>query len=117
MINFFFPTDSELIRLSSSKNFRCFNTADGNIIDQIHLTKLMNEKKVFAFLDVYPGLPRKDVLGLEMECEKDWKIRDNLKEHLLTYRAGWRTQESVRVKTYKLLGHMINYLLRSKDEI
>ncbi|PIN90021.1 hypothetical protein COU57_04890 [Candidatus Pacearchaeota archaeon CG10_big_fil_rev_8_21_14_0_10_32_14] len=46
-----------------------------------------------------------------MENEKEWKIRDNLPEHLLTYRAGWKTQESVRVKTYKMLGHMINYLL------
>jgi len=93
------------------------NTADGNIIDQTYLTKLMTEKRIYAFLDVYPGLPRKDVLGLEMNNEKEWKIRENLPTHLLTYRAGWKTQESVRVKTYKLLGHMINYLIRgNKNE-
>lgn len=92
------------------------NTSDGNIIDQKFLTKLMLEKKIFAFLDVYPGLPRKDILGIEMEDQKDWKIREHLKEHVMTYRAGWKTQESVRVKTYKLLGQMIDYLLEQKNE-
>lgn len=88
------------------------NTADGNLTDQEYLTKLMIEKKIFVSLDVYPGLPRKDILGLKIENEKDWKIKNILPEHLLTYRSGWKTKESVRVKTYKLLGNMINYLLQ-----
>jgi len=48
----------------------------------------MTEKKIYAFLDVYPGLPRKDILGLEMSDEKDWKIKDNLAEHLLIEQDG-----------------------------
>ena len=88
------------------------NTADGNIADQHALTKLMTGKKVYSFLDVYPGLPRKDILGLEMDDASDWKLREILKEHVLSYRAGWKSQESIRVKTYKLLGHMVDYLLK-----
>jgi len=91
------------------------NTADGNIVDQQFLTKLMLNKKIYAFLDVYPGLPRKDILGLEMDDQKDWKIRNLLEEHLLTYRAGWKSQESIRIKTYKLIGQMIDYLLRGEN--
>ena len=91
------------------------NTSDGNIVDQKFLTELMLNKKIYAFLDVYPGLPRKDVLGIEMTDQKDWKIKELLKEHVLTYRSGWKTQESVRVKTYKLLGQMIDYLLKGVE--
>ena len=30
--------------------------------------------------------------------------------HIIAYRAGWKTQESIRVKTYKMLGLMIDGL-------
>lgn len=104
-------------KLSLIKECAIFiNTADGNIVDQKFLTELMLNKKIYAFLDVYPGLPRKDILGIEMQGEKDWKIKDFLKEHVLTYRAGWKTQESIRVKTYKLLGQMIDYLLKKEEK-
>ena len=60
-------------------------------------------------------MPRKDILSLEMDDQKDWKIRNLLEEHLLTYRAGWKSQESIRIKTYKLIGQMIDYLLRGEN--
>ncbi len=90
------------------------NTADGNALDQKYLIQMMLKKKIFAYLDVYPGLPRKDILGLPMGDIKDWKIKNLLPEHILAYRAGWKTQESIMVKTYKLLGQMIDYLLINK---
>lgn len=90
------------------------NTADGNAIDQAALTKRMQNDEVFAYLDVYPGLPRKDILGMEMENKSDWKIRKALPNHIIAYRAGWRTQESLNVKTYKLLGEMMNNAFEPK---
>lgn len=84
------------------------NTADGNAIDQIALTERMVKNEVFAYLDVYPGLPRKDVLGLPMHDPADWKVHKALPNHVIGYRAGWKTQESIRVKTYKLLGEMLD---------
>lgn len=87
------------------------NTADGNVIDQTALTERMTTNEIYVYLDVYPGLPRKDILGLPMTDRTDWKLRDLLPEHVLAYRAGWKTQESIKVKTYKLLGLMADHLL------
>ncbi|MSR85316.1 hypothetical protein EXS71_02680 [Candidatus Uhrbacteria bacterium] len=84
------------------------NTADGNAIDQKALMKRAEQNEIFVYLDVYPGLPRKDVLGLSMNELSDWKIHNLLPNHVFAYRAGWKTQESIRVKTYKLLGEMID---------
>ncbi|MFO0702524.1 MAG: NAD(P)-dependent oxidoreductase [Candidatus Andersenbacteria bacterium] len=86
------------------------NTADGNITDTAKLTELLSANHVLAYLDVYPGLPRKDVFGLPMEDKADWKLKAALPRHVLAYRAGWKTQESIRVKTFELLGHMVDYL-------
>jgi len=80
------------------------NTADGNAVDQTTLTTRMQKNEVFVYLDVYPGLPRKDNLELPMAGKKDWKIKSALSQHVLAYRAGWKTQESIRIKTFKLLG-------------
>lgn len=76
----------------------------------------MIDGEVFAYLDVYPGLPRKDVLGMPMVDKKDWKIHKELPNNLLAYRAGWKTQESIAVKTYKLLGGMVDFLVGKKDK-
>jgi len=92
------------------------NTADGNAIDQPALTKRMLAGEIFSYLDVYPGLPRKDILGLPMKDKTDWKIHKELSNNVLSYRAGWKTQESIRVKTYKLLGEMIDFLIGKKDK-
>jgi len=97
--------------VAAMKNGAIFiNTADGNAIDQPALTKRMKAGEIMAFLDVYPGLPRKDILGLSMEGPADWKIKKELPNQVLAYRAGWKTQESIRVKTYKTLGLMTNFL-------
>ncbi len=101
--------NSELI--SKLKRWSIFiNTADGNAIDQAALTKRMQNGEIFAYFDVYPGLPRKDILGLHMENNTDWKIHDELSNNVIAYRAGWKTQESIRIKTYKLLGQMIEFI-------
>jgi lactate dehydrogenase-like 2-hydroxyacid dehydrogenase len=98
-------------RIESMKKGSLFiNTADGNAIDQHALTKRMVQNEIFTYLDVYPGLPRKDTLGLPMNDPSDWKIHNLLPNHVIAYRAGWKTQESIRVKTYKLLGEMVDTL-------
>jgi lactate dehydrogenase-like 2-hydroxyacid dehydrogenase len=97
--------------INKLKNKSIFiNTADGNAIDQKTLTDRMVNHEIFAYLDVYPGLPRKDIMGLKMKDNADWKIKKELSNHVLAYRVGWKTQESIRVKTYKLIGHLINHL-------
>lgn len=98
---------SEKLKLIK-KNTLFINTADGNLVDQHFLTSLMKSHKIFASLDVYPGLATKDVLGLSKDLN-DWKIKTALSNCLLTYRAGWKTQESIGVKTNKLLGYLIDY--------
>lgn len=98
---------AELIKSMKTGTY-FINTADGNALDQKALTERMLKNEVYAFLDVCPGLPRKDVLGIPMEEAADWKLKQTLPKHVLAYRAGWRTQESVRVKTYKLLGQMVD---------
>ncbi|HCC83507.1 TPA: hypothetical protein DEP96_01505 [Candidatus Uhrbacteria bacterium] len=101
--------------IEAMKNVAMFiNTADGNAIDQTALTERMTKKEIFAYLDVYPGLPRKDILGLPMTDKKDWKLHKELANNVLAYRAGWKTQESIKVKTYKLLGEMTSYLMNDK---
>ena len=102
--------NSELIAKLKNHSI-LINTADGNAIDQKALTKRMSDGQIFAYLDVYPGLPRKDILGLPMKDKTDWKIHRELSNNVFAYRAGWKTQESIEVKTYKLLGEMINYLM------
>lgn len=101
--------DKELIE-SMKKGAIFINTADGNAVDQKALTERMMEKEVFAYLDVYPGLPRKDILGLPMADKADWKVKNALSESVIAYRAGWKTQESIDVKTTKLLGELITFL-------
>lgn len=107
--------DDELITKLKNKSI-FINTADGNAIDQPALTKRMLAGESFVYLDVYPGLPRKDILGLPMKDKTDWKIHKELSNNVLAYRAGWKTQESIRVKTYKLLGEMIDILVGKKDK-
>ena len=101
---------NEMLIKSMKTGSLFINTADGNALDQHALTKRMAQNEVFAYLDVYPGLPRKDILGLPMDDPSDWKIHKLLTNHVIAYRAGWKTQESIRVKTYKLLGEMVDAL-------
>jgi len=91
------------------------NTADGNALDQKALTERMLRGEISVYLDVYPGLPRKEILGLPMEDAVDWKLKKSFPRSVLAYRAGWKTQESIRVKTYKLLGEMAAFLITRNE--
>ncbi|KKQ80593.1 MAG: Glyoxylate reductase [Parcubacteria group bacterium GW2011_GWC2_38_7] len=84
------------------------NTSDANAVDQASLTKRMLANDLYVGLDVYQGLPTTKTLLLDDDL--NGKIKDQLANHVITYRAGWATQESIKVKTYKLLGHMITVL-------
>ena len=84
------------------------NTSDANAVDQESLTRRMVDNEVYAALDVYQGLPTTQTLCLDENPRG--KVKNQLGNHVLWYRAGWKTQESVRVKTYKLLGHMMDAL-------
>ncbi|MEK6846236.1 MAG: NAD(P)-dependent oxidoreductase, partial [Nanoarchaeota archaeon] len=84
------------------------NTSDGNAVDQEVLTQRMLEDSLHVALDVYQGLPTTKTLGLDDDHRG--KVGSQLSKHVLWYRAGWKTQESIRVKTYKLLGHMMEAL-------
>ncbi|OIO20374.1 MAG: hypothetical protein AUJ23_00500 [Candidatus Magasanikbacteria bacterium CG1_02_32_51] len=86
------------------------NTSDGNAVNQEELTKKMLANELFVGLDVYQGLPTTKTLCLNEDI--NGKVQKQLENHVLTYRAGWATQESIKVKTYKLLGHMIEALLK-----
>jgi lactate dehydrogenase-like 2-hydroxyacid dehydrogenase len=102
--------------ISSLKEKAIFiNTADGNSVDQLSLTNRMINKQTFSYLDVYQGLPRKDILGLPMTDKTDWKLKKELDNNVLAYRAGWKSQESIRVKTYKLIGELIDYIINKHD--
>lgn len=84
------------------------NTSDGNAVDQVQLTKRMQDNSLYVGMDVYQGLPTTRTLCINDDF--GGKVKDQLGNHVLTYRAGWSTQESIKVKTYKLLGHMISAL-------
>jgi lactate dehydrogenase-like 2-hydroxyacid dehydrogenase len=86
------------------------NTSDGNALDQKTLTEKMLKNELFVGLDVYQGLPTTKTLSLDENI--NGKMKNTLNNHVLTYRAGWATQESIKVKTYKLLGHMIEASLK-----
>jgi hypothetical protein len=45
-----------------------------------------------------------------MTDKTDWKVKNTLSESIIAYRAGWKTQESIDVKTTKLLGELITFL-------
>ncbi len=84
------------------------NTSDANAVDQQALMRRMISNEIFTALDVYQGLPTTQTLCLDDNPRG--KVGELMGNHVLTYRAGWKTQESIRVKTYKLLGHMMDAL-------
>ena len=87
--------NADLIR--KLKNGAIFvNTSAGVLVDQEILFEELSAKRIFAFLDVYDGLPPRKTI-------KNVSSLDNV----FTYRSGWYTQEAI---TYKG-----NYLLRSID--
>jgi len=81
------------------------NTSAGLLIDQDALFKELSSKRIFAFLDVYEGLPPKNIL-------KNISSLDNI----FTYRSGWYTQEAITYKGEYLLKN-IERFLKGEGEI
>ena len=75
------------------------NTSAGALVDQDALFHELLENRIFAFLDVYEGLPPRKFLK---------KI--NTLDNVFTYRSGWYTQEAITYKGEYLLKNISNYL-------
>ena len=75
------------------------NTSAGILVDQEALFIELSTGRIFAFLDVYEGLPPRKML-------KNISTLDNV----FTYRSGWYTQEAITYKGEYLLNCMKNYL-------
>lgn len=75
------------------------NTSAGRLVDQEALFQQLENRRIFAFLDVYEGLPPRHRF-------KSISLVDNL----FTYRAGWFTQEAVTYKGEMLLNQIESYL-------
>lgn len=90
--------DADLIR--KLKNGAIFvNTSAGMLVDQEVLFEELLAKRIFAFLDVYDGLPPRKIL-------KNVSSLDNV----FTYRSGWYTQEAITYKGNYLLRNVENFL-------
>lgn len=86
--------------LSSLKNGAIFvNTSAGKLVDQEALFEELSKSRIFAFLDVYEGLPPRKTMK---------KI--NTFDNVFTYRSGWYTQEAITYKGEYLLKNIENYL-------
>ena len=75
------------------------NTSAGGLVDEEALLKELASGRIFAFLDVYGGLPPRKVL-------KSASTLDNV----FTYRSGWYTQEAITYKGDYLLNNITSYL-------
>jgi len=89
-------------RLSLMRDGALFvNTSIGNVVDETALITELRSGRFSAFLDVYQGLPPR----------KELKDLPNV---LFTYRDGWYTQESLRIKGDSLVANMEEYLKRQE---
>jgi len=89
---------ADLIR--KLKNGAIFvNTSAGILVDQEVLFKELSANRIFAFLDVYEGLPPRKII-------KNINTLDNI----FTYRSGWYTQEAITYKGNYLLKNIENFL-------
>jgi len=75
------------------------NTSAGILVDQEALFQELGSKRIFAYLDVYEGLPPRKVLN-------NISTFDNV----FTYRSGWYTQEAITYKGDYLLRNIKNFL-------
>ncbi len=75
------------------------NTSAGRLVDQDALLCELARRRIYAYLDVYEGLPPRQQL-------KAISVTDNL----FTYRAGWFTQEAVTYKGEMLLQKIEDFL-------
>lgn len=75
------------------------NTSAGRLVDQEALLRELESHRIYAYLDVYEGLPPRQRLK---------KI--SLLENLFTYRMGWFTQEAITYKGETLLRRIEDFL-------
>ncbi|MBI1927592.1 hypothetical protein HYR99_25540 [Candidatus Poribacteria bacterium] len=75
------------------------NTSAGRLIDQEALLDELMQGRIYAYLDVYEGLPPR----------KDLKELSTL-NNVFTYRSGWYTQEAVTYKGEALLENIEDFL-------
>lgn len=86
--------------ISSLKTDAIFvNTSAGRLVDQEALFEELSKNRIFAFLDVYEGLPPRKIMK---------KI--NTFDNVFTYRSGWYTQEAITYKGEYLLKNIENFL-------
>jgi glycerate dehydrogenase len=75
------------------------NTSAGRLVDQEALFQEIERKRIFAYLDVYEGLPPR------------YRFRTvSLQDNLFTYRTGWFTQEAITYKGEALLRNIEAFL-------
>jgi len=75
------------------------NTSAGRLVDQETLLDELEQGRIYAYLDVYEGLPpRKDLRQL------------NTYDNVFTYRSGWYTREAVTYKGEALLKNIEDFL-------
>jgi len=90
--------NSDLIK--SLKDGAIFvNTSAGSLVDQEILFQELLTGRIFAFLDVYTGLPPRKIIK-----------NINTLENLFTYRSGWYTQEAITYKGEYLINNIKNFL-------
>ena len=75
------------------------NTSAGRLVDQEALLDELKRGRIYAYLDVYEGLPPRKVL-------KQLNTYDNI----FTYRSGWYTQEAITYKGEALLKNIEDFL-------
>jgi len=75
------------------------NTSAGRLVDQEALFAEIERGRVYAFLDVYEGLP-----------PRRYFKKVSLLDNVFTYRAGWFTQEAVTYKGELLLRKIEDFL-------
>lgn len=75
------------------------NTSVGRLVDQEALFRELSAKRIFAFLDVYEGLPPKKTFQ-----------NINTMDNVFTYRSGWYSQEAIIDKAEYLLRNMECFL-------
>lgn len=89
---------AELIRRLKDKAI-FVNTSAGRLIDQEALLRELERHRIYAYLDVYEGLPPRQRLK-----------NISLLENLFTYRMGWFTQEAITYKGETLLRRIEDFL-------
>lgn len=90
--------------LNSMKSGAVFaNTSAGHAVDQKALIKVLKQRKIKAFLDVYEQFPPR----------QDLKDLPNV---IFTYRLGWFSQESIQRKGNILIQNVEKFLKRTPTE-